>query len=162
MNKKIIIVFIILLALLFVSPAFAKEVSKIEISTDEHPFPDKGYIVIKVVDKEGYPVYSKGTIFYNITDSEGNYHWEYKPYDGELRLKYDIGKYNVKVKFKGDSNYKKSVKIKDIIVTGDFNPYTYYDDHFWGLDQEIDDYIEYNYWDEEIYDAASNYDGEGY
>ena len=149
--------------LIFISPTFAKEVTKIKITTDDHPFSDKGYIVIKVVDSHGDSIYSKGTIFYNITDSDGNYHWEYKPYNGELRLKYDVGKYNVKVKFKGDSHFKKAKKVKNIAVTSDnFDPYTYYDDHFWGLNQEIDDYIEYNYWDEEIYDDASTYDGEGY
>ena len=30
------------------------------------------------------------------------------------------------------------------------------------FNQKMDDYIEDNYWDEEIYDDPSNYDGEGY
>ena len=74
-----------------------------------------------------------------------------------------MGKYKVKVEFDGDSKYKSASKTQLILVTStSFNPYTYYDDHNWGLDQEIDDYFDYNFWDEEIYDDASNYDGEGY
>ena len=57
---------------------------------------------------------------------------------------------------------KKTKKTKQITVKNTFNPYTYYDDHNWGLNQVIDDYIEDNYWDEEIYDDAATYDGEGY
>ncbi|MBR5954016.1 MAG: hypothetical protein IK021_01085, partial [Methanobrevibacter sp.] len=83
-------------------------------------------------------------------------------YNGEIRLKYSVGKYKVKVKFYGDSKYQKAKKTKSIIVkTSKFDPYTYYEDHNWGLNQEIDDYIEYNYWDEEIYDDPYTYDGEG-
>ena len=166
MNKKIIILLILVaICLVATSPVFAKEKVKIKISTDDHPFVNKGYIVIKLVDKNGFEIHSKGTIHYNVTDSKGNYHWVYKPYNGEIRLKYNVGKYKVKVKFDGDSHYKKAKKTKKIKVKDSdytFNPYTYYDNHNWGLNQKIDDYIEDNYWDEEIYDDASNYDGEGY
>ena len=73
-----------------------------------------------------------------------------------------VGKYKVYVKFYGDSKYKSVETTQNIIVkTSKFDPYTYYDDHNWGLNQEIDDYIEYNYWDEEIYDDPYTYDGEG-
>ena len=48
-----------------------------------------------------------------------------------------------------------------LVKTEKFDPYNYYDDHNWGLNQEIDDYIEYNYWDEDIYDDPYTYDGEG-
>lgn len=164
MNKKIIIILAILaICLVLLSPVFAKEKVKVKITTDDHPFKNKGYIVIQLVDSHGRPIYSKGTIHYNITESDGFYRWAYKPYSGEIRLKYDVGVYKVKVKFDGDSHYKKAKKTERITVTsGYFNPYTYYDDHNWGLNQEIDDYIEDNYWDEEIYDDASDYDGEGY
>ena len=63
------------------------------------------------------------------------------------------------MKFFGDSHYKKAKKTKNIDVKSNFNAYTYYDNHNWGLNQEIDDYIEYNYWDEEIYDDPYTYDG---
>lgn len=169
MNKKVIILLAVfgLACLLLVSPAFAKEKVKVKITTDDHPFANKGYIVIKLVDSKGKAINSKGTIHYNITDEFGNYKWAYKPYNGELRLKYSVGKYKVKVKFDGDSHYKKAKKTKKVTVTSSsgsdgFNPYIYYDDHHWGLNQEIDDYIEYNYWDEEIYDDPYTYDGEGY
>lgn len=78
-------------------------------------------------------------------------------------MRYDPGTYNVEVKFDGDSHYKpaKSTKIITISQGLSFDAYTYYDNHNWGLNQRIDDYIEDNYWDEEIYDDASTYDGEG-
>lgn len=165
MNRKTIIIILILIGICIVlmNPVSAKEKAKVKITTEEYPLNNKGFIIIKLVDTKGFNIHSRGTIHYRITDSHGNYKWAYKPYDGEIRLKYDIGKYRVKVKFDGDSHYKKVKKTKDVTVkTSHFNPYTYYDDHNWGLDQEIDDYIEYNYWDEEIYDDADTYDGEGY
>lgn len=164
MKRKIIFVLAIAaICLLLLAPVCAKQKVKIKISTDDHPFKDTGYIVIKLVDKKGKAIRSSGTIHYRITDSNGNYKWAYQPYKGELRLKYDVGKYKVKVRFDGDSHYKKAKRTKTVTVTsGNFDAYTYYDTHNWGLNQEIDDFIEYNYWDEEIYDDASNYDGEGY
>ncbi len=164
MNNKLIIIFAVLgICLILAGPVCAKEKVKVKITTDDHPFANKGYIVIKLVDSKGRAINTKGTIHYNITDKYGNYKWGYEPYNGELMLKYDVGKYNVKVKFDGDSHYKKAKKTKNVtVLSGSFNPYTYYDDHNWGLNQEIDDYIEYNYWDEEIYDDPYTYDGEGY
>ena len=146
MNKKIIIILAIIgICLVLLSPVCAKQKVKVKISTDEYPLNNKGIIVIKLVD------------------GKGNYIWKCKSYNGEIREKYDIGKYKVKVVFKGDSHYKKAKKTKSVTLkSSKFNPYTYYDDHNWGLNQEIDDYIEYNYWDEEIYDDPYTYDGEGY
>ena len=161
-KKLVIILFIIGIFLVAASPAFAKQKVKVKITTEEYPLNNKGFIIIKLVDSHGKDIKSKGTIHYNVTDSKGNYKWVYKPYDGEIRLKYVVGKYKVNVKFDGDSHYKKAKKTKTVNVkTSTLNPYTYYDDHNWGLDQEIDDYIEYNYWDEEIYDDPYTYDGEG-
>ena len=164
MKRKIIILFaIICVGIILMSPAFAKEKVKVKITTDDYPISDMGYIVIKLVDTHGRDIKSKATIHYRITDEDGNYYWEYKPYDGEILLKCDVGKYKVKVRFDGDSHYKKVKKTKKITVKqSNFDAYTYYDNHFWGLNQEIDDYIEYNCWDEEIYDDADTYDGEGY
>ena len=164
MNKRkvLLILFLLSICLLLAGPVCAKEKVKIKVSTDDHPFQGKGYIVIKLVDSHGRAIRSDGTIHYNITDEFGNYNWAYRPYH-ELRLKYDVGKYKVKVKFDGDSKYKSAKKTKEITVTdGNFNAYTYYDNHHWGLNQEIDDYIEENYWDEEIYDDPLTHDGEGY
>lgn len=166
MNKKIIIMLAIVgvSLILLTSPAFAKENVKVKISSDKW-LNGKGVIIIKLVDSHGREISSKGTIHYTITDSNGNYQWAYKAYNKGLRLKYDPGNYNVKVKFDGDKKYKSASKSKDVTVkttSSGFDAYTYYDNHHWGLNQEIDDYIEYNYWDEEIYDDASNYDGEGY
>jgi len=166
MNKKIIIMLAIVgvSLILLTSPAFAKENVKVKISSDKW-LNGKGVIIIKLVDSHGKEINSKGTIHYTITDSNGNYQWAYKAYNKGLRLKYDPGNYNVQVKFDGDKKYKSVSSTKDVTVKTigpGFDAYNYYDNHNWGLNQEIDDYIEYNYWDEEIYDDASNYDGEGY
>lgn len=166
MNRKIIIILAIACVCfaLLTGPAFAKENVKVKISTDKW-FNGKGVILIKLVDSHGKEISSNGKIKYTITDSYGNYKWEYKSYGKGVRVKYDVGRYNIKVKFDGDKYYKSAYKSKDITlrsVSSGFDAYTYYDNHNWGLNQEIDDYIEYNYWDEEIYDDASNYDGEGY
>lgn len=164
MNKKQTILFLMIVVVCFVlaGPVFAKEKVKVKISTDDYPLNNKGFIVINLVDGHGRDIKSKGTIHYNITDEFGNYRWAYKSYDGEIRLKYTVGNYKVHVKFDGDSHYDSTKKIKSVTVkTEKFNPYTYYDNHNWGLNQEIDDYIEYNYWDEDIYDDPTTYDGEG-
>ena len=162
-NKTFIVLIIIGVSLLLMAPVSAKEKVKIKITTDDYPISSMGYIVIKLVDSHGREINTKGTIHYRITDSEGNYFWEYKDYPGEILIKTELGKYKVKVSFDGDSHYKKAKKTKMVTVKeSHFDPYTYYDNHLWGLNQEIDDYIEYNYWDEEIYDDASTYDGEGY
>lgn len=163
MRKKIVIILIILgVCILIASPVAAKEKVKVKIKSDDCVIKNKGYIVIKLVDKHGREIKSSGMVNYTITDKNGNYKWVYKSYGSGIRVKYDVGKYKVNVKFFGDSHYAKAKKTKSITVKNTFNPYTYYDDHNWGLNQEIDDYIEDNYWDEEIYDDAATYDGEGY
>ena len=163
MRKKIVIILIILgVCILIASPVAAKEKVKVKIKSDDCVIKNKGYIVIKLVDKHGREIKSNGMVNYTITDKNGNYKWVYKSYGSGIRVKYDVGKYKVKVKFFGDSYYGKAKKTKQITVKNTFNPYTYYDDHNWGLNQVIDDYIEDNYWDEEIYDDAATYDGEGY
>lgn len=163
MNKKIIIILIIFgIALLVASPVAAKEKVKVKITTADYTLSNKGTIIIKLVDSHGKAIKTDGKIYYKVTDSKGNYKWVKKNYKNEIHLKYEFGKYKVKVKFYGDSKYKKAEKTKTVTLKKIlFDPYTYYDNHNWGLNQEIDDYIEYNYWDEEIYDDPYTYDGEG-
>lgn len=162
-KKKIIIILAIIgICLVVASPVFAKEKVKVKVTTEDYVLKNKGYLVIKLVDSKGKDIKTKGTIYYKVTDEFGNYKWVNKSYKGEIRLKYSVGKYKVYVKFYGDSKYGSVEKTQDIIVkTSKFDPYTYYEDHNWGLNQRIDDYIEYNYWDEDIYDDPYTYDGEG-
>lgn len=162
MNKKQLILILGILSVCFVlaGPVFAKEAVKVKIDTDHSPFFNNGLIVITLVDSHGKPIKSDGTIHYNITDEFGNYKWKYGPYKSEVILKYPVGKYKVKVKFDGDSYYKKAKKTQYVAVEM-FDPYTYYDNHNWGLNQKIDDYFDYTYWDEDIYDGPYTYDGEG-
>lgn len=162
MNRKIIIILIILgVFLLAAGPAFAKEKVKIKISTDDNVYANKGYIIIKLVDSHGKAIKSKGTIHYNVTDEYGYYKWAYHPYKGEEHLKYNMGKYKVKVKFDGDSKYKSAKKTKSVTVKSEsIDPYTYYDNHNWGENSKVDEYIFDNYWYEEIYDELDDPENE--
>ncbi|MBQ2665906.1 hypothetical protein [Methanobrevibacter sp.] len=169
MNRKIIIILAILaVCILVASPVFAKEKVKIKITDGDFVLNNRGYIVIKLVDKEGREIKSNGMINYTITDKNGNYKWVYKSYKSGIRVKYDVGKYNVKVKFYGDSKYKKAVKSRNVVIKSNFNsksgfdPYTYYDDHHWGLNRQIDDYIGDSYWNEEIYDDVDDPENEAW
>jgi hypothetical protein len=163
MKRKIIIILALLaVCILIASPAVAKQKVKIKISTDDCPIDNKGYIIIKLVDKKNREISSNGKINYTITDKNGNYKWVYKSYGHGIRVKYDVGKYKVKVKFFGDSKYKKAKKTKKINVKDNFDPYTYYEDHNWGLNQEVDDYFDYNYWNEEIYDDVDDPENEAW
>ena len=163
MNKRIIIILAILaVCILLASPVVAKQKVKVKVSTDDCVIKNKGYIVIKLLDKNGREIRSNGMINYTITDKDGNYKWTCKQYNSGIRVKYDVGNYKVKVVFKGDSNYKKTTKTKSIKVKNDFDPYTYYDNHNWGLNQEVDDYFDDNYWAEEIYDDVDDPENEAW
>ena len=160
MERKIIILFIIsCLFLLLSNPVFAKENVNVKIESEG------AFILIKLVDSNGHAIKSGGKIHYNITDQNGNYKWAYKAYSKLHGIKCNPGTYCVTVKFDGDSKYNPVQAFRTLVVSyskSSFDPYAYYDDHSWGLNQRMDDYLEYNYWDEEIYDNPRNYDGEGY
>lgn len=169
MNKKIIIILLIFVTcILIASPVFAKEKVKIKIKQGDYVLSNKGHIIIKLVDEKGREINSNGMINYTITDKYGNYEWVYKSYQNGIRVKYEVGKYHVKVKFYGDSKYKKASKSKYVVIKSNYpsenylDPYTYYDDHNWGLNQKIDDYIGDNYWNEEIYDDVDDPENEAW
>ncbi len=163
MKRKIIIILAILaVCILLASPVVAKQKVKVKISTDDCVIKNKGYITIKLVDNNGREIRSSGKIKYTITDENGYYKWVSKSYGSGIRVKYDVGSYTVDVKFFGDSKYKKATKTESIIVEDNFNPYTYYDNHNWGLNQEVDDYFDDNYWTEEIYDDVDDPENEAW
>ena len=163
MNKKIVIILAIIAVCIFLaSPVVAKQKVKIKVSTDDCVIKNKGYIVIKLVDKNGREIKSSGKVNYTITDESGHYKWVCKSYNGGIRVKYDVGNYNVNVVFKGDSKYRATEKNTDVAVKNSFDPYTYYDNHNWGLNQEVDDYFDYNYWHEEIYDDVDDPENEAW
>ena len=163
MKRKIIIILaIVAVCILIASPVFAKEKVKVKITDGDFVLNNKGYIVIKLVDKDGREIRSDGKINYTITDKNGNYKWICKAYKSEIREKYTVGMYTVKVKCFGDSKYKKAVKTSTVVIKDIFDPYTYYDNHNWGLNQEVDDYIADNYWNEEIYDDVDDPENEAW
>ena len=162
MNRKITIILIIFaVCLLIASPVCAKQKVKVKITTDVSVTKNKGYININLVDSHGKSIKSNGMINYTVSDENGNYKWTYKSYHGGVREKFDVGIYKVKVKFYGDSYYKKAKKTKKITVEG-FDAYSYYDNHNWGLNGEVDDYIDYNYWHDEIYDDVDDPENEAW
>ena len=74
MRKKIVIILIILgVCILIASPVAAKEKVKVKIKSDDCVIKNKGYIVIKLVDKHGREIKSSGMVNYTITDKNGNY-----------------------------------------------------------------------------------------
>ena len=122
MKKKIIIILaIVAVCILIASPVFAKEKVKIKITDGDFVLNNKGYIVIKLVDKNGREIKSNGMVNFTITDKNGNYKWVYKAYKSGIRVKYPVGKYNVKVKFFGDSKYKKAVKTRNVVIKDNFD-----------------------------------------
>lgn len=163
MKRKIVIILAILaVCILLASPVIAKQKVKVKITTDDCVVKNKGYIIIKLLDKKGREIKSNGMVNYTVTDKNGNYEWVYKSYNHGIRFKHDVGKYKIKVVFKGDSKYKKAKKTKSIKVKNNFDPYTYYENHNWGLNQEVDDYFDYNYWNEEIYDDVDDPENEAW
>jgi hypothetical protein len=163
MKRKIIIILAILaVGILIASPVLAKEKVKIKVTTDDCVVKNKGYIVIKLLNKDGREIKSSAKVNYTITDEDGYYKWVYKSYGSGIRVKYDVGQYKVNVKFFGDSHYQKAEKTKTINVKNSFDPYTYYENHNWGLNQEVDDYFDYNYWSEEIYDDPDDPENEAW
>lgn len=159
MNKKTIILLIFLLLFLLLSnPVSAKEDVNIKIKSEG------AFIIIKLFDSNGKSISSSGKIHYNITDQYGNYKWAYKSYNKLHAIKCSPGWYEVNVKFDGDSRYNSAEVTSAVSVSyagNSFDPYGYYDSNNWGLNQQMDDYLEYNYWDEELYDDPYTYDGEG-
>lgn len=160
MNKKTIIILVAIFSFLLLSgPVCAKENVQIKVKSEG------AFIIIKLFDSNGKPIKSTGKIHYNITDQNGNYKWAYKSYSKLHAIKFAPGVYDVHVKFDGDSKYSSAEFRGNVIVSyleSSFDPYTYYDNNNWGLNQEMDDYLEYNYWDEELYDDPYTYDGEWY
>lgn len=160
MNKKIIIFLVVLSAFLLLSnPVSAKKNVDIKIESEG------AFVLIKLVDSQGHNIKSTGKINYTITDQNGNYKWKYISYSKLHAIKCDPGTYYVKVKFDGDSKYNSAEAGKTVTVSyakSSFDPYTYYDNHNWGVNQKMDDYLEDNYWDEDLYDDPYTYDGEWY
>ena len=74
------------------------------------------------------------------------------------------GDYTIHVVFKGNNNYNPSALTAVVTVNGrgGTDSIYYYDSHNYGDSVVMDEYINDNYWSEEIYDNPRNFDGEGY
>ena len=161
--KKIIIFGIMLLFLLLcVSCVSAKQSTQIDLKTNSF-----GYCCVATLkDSNGKPIPNQ---FIDIIIEKDNGHSKKitkKRLDqsgkGEFYL--GNGEFTVKVTYNGNSKYEstKTSKHFSIHKSDGKSDYYYYDDHNWGDNLRMDEYIYDNYWDEEIYDDPLTYDGEGY
>ena len=74
------------------------------------------------------------------------------------------GDYTIHVVFKGNNNYNPSSLTAVVTVNGrgGTDAVYYYDSHNYGDSVVMDEYMNDNYWNEEIYDDPYTFDGEGY
>lgn len=163
MKKLLFCLVVLSIALVGLSFVSAKEETHIEI---EQISDYSVKIVLK--DSSNNPISNK-KININITKPNGfikilpnkllNRNGEIKYFLGSNK-----GEFKVSVYFKGDSNYYPSQLTKTFNLKGASGKSmaNYYENNNYGTNGKADDYINYNYWPEEIYDDPKTNDGEGY
>lgn len=165
MKKIFLILFCLSVFIVGMSFVSAKEDTHFEIEKDPSGFSS----VISLKDSNNNPVPNvKFSI--KITKPNGNVRnigtkTLNKTGQNIFYLGSNNGDYVITVEFKGNNNYNPSSLTKTISVTsgkGGDSMYDYYDHHNYGDSQKMDDYIYDNYWYEDIYDDARNFDGEWY
>ena len=161
MKKLLLIFFALFVFLVGISFVSAKEETHIEIEQisaysvkivlndpSNNPIPAKK-VNIKITKPNGYvkvlnnkKLNSKGTISYFLGSTKGQY--------------------VVSVHFEGDSKYGPSELTKTFNLKGSSGKSmeNYYQNHNYGTNGKMDDYMTDNYWSGEIYDDP-NFDGEG-
>ena len=165
MNKIILIILCLLIFIIGMSFVSAKEDTHFEIEKDHSGYSS----IITLKDSNNNPV-PKVKFSIKITKPNGSTR---TLSDKKLNstgqniffLGSAKGDYVITVEFKGNSNYNPTKLTKTITVTsgkGGNSALDYFENGNYGLNQKKDDYIDDNYWYEEIYDNPYNFDGEGY
>ncbi len=165
MNKIILIILCLLIFIIGMSFVSAKEDTHFEIEKDSSGYSS----IITLKDSNNNPV-PKVKFSIKITKPNGSTR---TLSDKKLNstgqniffLGSTKGNYVITVEFKGNSNYNPTKLTKTITVTsgkGGNSALDYIENGNYGLNQKKDDYIDDNYWYEEIYDNPYNFDGEGY
>lgn len=165
MNKIILIILCLLIFIIGMSFVSAKEDTHFEIEKDSSGYSS----IITLKDSNNNPV-PKVKFSIKITKPNGSTR---TLSDKKLNstgqniffLGSAKGDYVITVEFKGNSNYNPTKLTKTITVTsgkGGNSALDYFENGNYGLNQKKDDYIDDNYWYEEIYDNPYNFDGEGY
>lgn len=165
MDKIILIILCLFIFIIGMSFVSAKEDTHFEIEKDSSGYSS----IVTLKDSNNNPV-PKVKFSIKITKPNGNTR---TLSDKKLNstgqniffLGSTKGDYVISVEFKGNSNYNPSKLTKTITVTagkGGNSALDYFENGNYGLNQKKDDYIDDNYWYEEIYDNPFNFDGEGY
>ena len=165
MNKIILIILCLFIFIIGMSFVSAKEVTHFEIEKDSSGYSS----IVTLKDSNNNPV-PKVKFSIKITKPNGNTRTlSNKKLNSTGQNIFFLGStkgdYVISVEFKGNSNYNPSKLTKTITVTagkGGNSALDYFENGNYGLNQKKDDYIDDNYWYEEIYDNPFNFDGEGY
>ncbi|MBE6504206.1 MAG: hypothetical protein E7Z73_00480 [Methanobrevibacter millerae] len=165
MNKIILIILCLFIFIIGMSFVSAKEDTHFEIEKDSSGYSS----IVTLKDSNNNPV-PKVKFSIKITKPNGNTRTlSNKKLNSTGQNIFFLGStkgdYVISVEFKGNSNYNPSKLTKTITVTagkGGNSALDYFENGNYGLNQKKDDYIDDNYWYEEIYDNPFNFDGEGY
>lgn len=164
MNKIFLIILCVFIFVLGMSFVSAKEDTHFEIEKDSSGYSS----IITLKDSNNNPV-PKVKFNIKITKPNGSFRTLTKTLNKTGQNIFFLGTvkgdYVVSVEFKGNNNYNPSSLTKTISVTsgrGGNSIYNYYDNHNYGDNVKMDDYIYDNYWYEDIYDDPRTFDGEGY
>lgn len=165
MNKIILIILCLLIFIIGMSFVSAKEDTHFEIEKDSSGYSS----IITLKDSNNNPV-PKVKFSIKITKPNGSTRTlPNKKLNSTGQNIFFLGStkgnYVITVEFKGNSNYNPTKLTKTITVTsgkGGNSALDYFENGNYGLNQKKDDYIDDNYWYEEIYDNPYNFDGEGY
>ncbi len=165
MNKIILIILCLFIFIIGMSFVSAKEDTHFEIEKDSSGYSS----IVTLKDSNNNPV-PKVKFSIKITKPNGNTRsLSNKKLNSTGQNIFFLGStkgdYVISVEFKGNSNYNPSKLTKTITVTagkGGNSALDYFENGNYGLNQKKDDYIDDNYWYEEIYDNPFNFDGEGY
>ena len=165
MKRIFLILMIAVLFVLSMSLVSAKEDAHFEVEKDSSGFS----AIVTLKDSSGNPI--PGQKFkINITKPNGSL--RQLPVKTLNKTGQNIfylgsvnGNYVVSLFFKGNEQYNPCWTAKTVYVSasrGGNSMDSYYDSHDYGDSVVMDDYMDYSFWDEEIYDNPYNYDGEWY
>ena len=163
MKKIVLILAIVALFLLSMSFVSAKEDTHFDIDTQSYQYG----VTFTLLDSNNNPIPHK---HYNIEITKPNgavRHLKNKVLDSKGQAQYFLGTngdFIVTIEFRGNDQYNPTriSKLIKISKNGGASMYDYYTTHNYGDSVTMDDYMDYNFWSDEIYDDASSYDGEWY
>ena len=162
MKTKILLISILLVFIFAISAVSAKEATHINLESDSFG----SCVIVTLKDSNNNPIPSE---FFDINITKnGKLIKKFKSQKtnktGKNEFYLGNGEFKVDVIFKGNDKYSPSKTSKSFTIhkTDGKSMYYYYDENNYGDSLDMDEYISDSYWDEDIYDDPSTYDGEGY